>query len=156
MPMKKIKLSGKGGGTILVDDEDFVTVSKYKWYWEGNKNSVKAVKNYKTVTLHRLIMRARKGQVVDHINHNVLDNQKKNLRFCTMSQNAYNRILGANNTSGYKGVHWSKRYKKFTVHIGFEGKFYQVGSFTDKKQAALAYNEAAKKYHKEFAYLNVI
>ena len=83
-------------------------------------------------------------------NHNWI----KNLRECTRYQNGYNRGPKKNNTSGYKGV--TKKCLRWQSKISFEGKEIYLGLFICKHEAALAYNEAAKKYHGEFAYLNTL
>ena len=99
-------------------------------------------------------MRAKKGQVVDHINLNTLDNSRNNLRLCDYSSNTTNRKKHKNNTSGYKGV--SKAGKKWKVNISKNGKRYYLGLFSCKKEAALEYNKAALKLHGKFARLNPI
>lgn len=106
--------------------------------------------------MHRMIMNASKGFVVDHINHNGLDNRKANLRLVTNAQNSYNRpcFKKKGSPSQYKGVYWSKRDNKWQVQISCKGKVKTIGQFKDEIQAAKAYDKAAKKYHGEFAYLN--
>src|SRR3972149_658495 len=96
--MKKIELFS--GEDCLVDDEDFEEISKKKWYILKNRNrntcyaqthvklNGKDVKDY----MHRIIMKLSKNdeRYIDHIDGNGLNNQKNNLRFCTISQNAGN------------------------------------------------------------------
>ena len=106
--------------------------------------------------MHREILKCPKGLFIDHINRNGLDNRKNNLRVCSKSQNMMNTLIPKNNTSGYKGVSWSKRDKKWMAYIKIKNKFNNLGYFNIKEQAALAYNDAAKKYHGEFARLNKI
>ena len=89
---------------------------------------------------------------VDHIDHNGLNNQKYNLRNCTFTQNRMNRIRNKNNTSNYKGVTHDDGY--IYAQINANGKHIRLGSFKTEKDAALAYDKAAQKYHGEFAYLN--
>lgn len=113
-------------------------------------------KNY---FLHRLLMNAPSHLEVDHINGNGLDNRRGNLRLCTRRENGRNRKLSGINTSGFHGVHFSKdgkRQKRWTTTIRTSrGKKY-IGRFHTKEEAALAYNKAAKKYHKKYATLNII
>lgn len=106
--------------------------------------------------MHRFIMNAQKGQIIDHINGNGLDNRKENLRFCTHRQNAYNLITGTNKTSKYKGVHLLKNNGLWCVQIKIPNKRIRLGNFEREDDAALAYNEAAIKYFGEFACLNKI
>jgi hypothetical protein len=60
-------------------------------------------KTRKTTALARIILKAKKGQIVDHINRDPLDNQRSNLRIVTHRQNMLNRIL--KNSTGFIGVH---------------------------------------------------
>jgi len=154
--MTRIKMTK--GKFALVDDEDVEKVSRFKWYtlekdglFYGNSTVYIPVRKKKLYQMHRVIMNAPKGLQVDHINGDRLDNRRSNLRLCTQSQNASNRGKNKNNTSGYKGVSWNKREKKWSARIRVNGKLYFLGNFIDIKYAAQAYNIAAKKYHKQFA-----
>ena len=92
---------------------------------------------------------------VDHINGNGLDNRKANLRLATGTQNGYNRRKTRKRTwSKYKGVTFDKRRKKWEGKIVINGRKQHLGSFTNELDAGRAYDEAAKKYHGEFALLN--
>jgi hypothetical protein len=93
---------------------------------------------------------------IDHINKNRLDNRKKNLRFCTRSENLYNKTTNKNNTSGYKGVVWDNQRRKWCASISIERRRINLGFFQNKEEAAKVYNEAALKYHGEFASVNDI
>src|SRR3990167_2235442 len=112
-----------------------------------------------TVFLHRFILNAPKGLEVDHINGNGLDNRRKNIRLCTKKENMQNRRISINNTSGYKGVYYhksDKRKKRWTVFIRTDDNRKFIGRFLTALDAAKAYNEAATKYHGEFARLNTL
>jgi hypothetical protein len=91
---------------------------------------------------------------VDHINGDGLDNQRCNLRLATHSENLRNRGYTKKNTSRYKGVTWYKPYKKWRAQIKTDHKMKNLGYFDIPEEAAEAYNEAAKKYHGSFAWLN--
>jgi hypothetical protein len=100
-------------------------------------------------------MNAPEGMVVDHINHNGLDNRKVNMRLATRAENArYSRKTKNKFHSDYKGVYYIKRVKRWRARITFEGKTMYVGEFKDEKSAGKAYDRAAKKYFGEFACLN--
>jgi hypothetical protein len=104
--------------------------------------------------MHRVIMNAPSGMLVDHRDGNGLNNQKSNLRICNRKQNQQNRPMNSNNKSGYKGVCWNKRSNKWRSGIRVDNKDIFLGSFFCLVKAAKAYDEAAKKYFGEFAYLN--
>ena len=113
-------------------------------------------KNSKRYRLHRYIMNPKGGEVVDHINRDTLDNRRENLRVCSKSQNRENSILYISNKSGYRGVYWNKRSGGWVATIRHNNKRYWIGTYKDKKDAALAYNNAAMKYHGSFASLNKV
>jgi hypothetical protein len=105
--------------------------------------------------MHREILDPPDHLYVDHINHKGFDNRKANMRTATHRQNSYNRIhFRKNPSSKYKGVSWKKRTKKWNVQISHNGQRKSVGSFNNEIDAARAYDDAARKYHKEFAVLN--
>lgn len=107
--------------------------------------------------LHRRIMNPPDGMTVDHINHDTLDNRKKNLRICTRSQNNWNRNYKvATGTSKYKGVYFEKERNRWVFEINIHNKKYDRKRFKTEKEAALAYNRVAKVLFGEFACLNVI
>lgn len=147
------------GMFALIDEEDFELVSQHKWYlWVGETNNYAHSKRFKLIRMHRLIMGITDPKIkIDHRNRNGLDNRKENLRIATNSQNTCNKGPYKNRSSMFKGVYWDKKWRKWVVQITPPGKkIMHIGSFVNEKDAALAYNQAAKKYHGEFAYLNQI
>lgn len=154
--MKEIELTQNK--VTLVDEEDFTLLSHHKWYAakRGYGYYAQRTVKRKTVQMHRVVLNAAKGEQVDHINRNTLDNRRCNLRIASHSQNEWNRGKQKNNRSGYKGVIYSERDKIFTARIRIYSKLIHLGTFKDKKDAARAYNEAAKRHHGEFAYVNKI
>ncbi len=102
-------------------------------------------------------MKAEKDEVVDHVKHNGLDNQKLNLRKCTVKQNLQNRASVVGSSSKYLGVCWHKRNKKWQASINGGGKSsLYIGQFSSETDAALAYNKEALLRYGEFANLNII
>jgi hypothetical protein len=108
--------------------------------------------------MHRLIMDNPEGLDVDHKNGNGLDNRKCNLRSCSRLENNLNRAKRSDNTTGFKGVIIDKRKtgEKFLSRICMDGNTFLLGYFKTAIEAAKSYNEAAIKFHGEFARLNVI
>jgi hypothetical protein len=90
--------------------------------------------------------------IVDHINGNVLDNRKCNLRVCTRAENSRNLRKSRNNTSGYTGV--SKNKNRWCASIAYNNRRYYIGSFVSKEEAARARDLKAIELHGEFASLN--
>lgn len=144
------------GKFAVVDAEDYPRISKYTWFTEGTQKNCYAVRkqNGKSIKMHRQITNAPDHLVVDHIDHNGLNNQKKNLRLATFTQNCQNQRRSAHGTSKYKGVHWNKRAKKWAAAIRCNNKTHHLGYFHNETDAAHAYDNAAKKYHREYASLN--
>lgn len=156
--MKKIELTQ--GKYAVVDDADFERVSAHKWRFDGRY----AVTHYRdflgaprrNLRLHRFVLSAKKGESIDHVNHDTLDNRKENLRRCSHAENNWNKGLTALNTSGFKGVYFHKASKKYMARIKVYGKTYYLGIFDDVKDAVLAYNKSAMKLHGVFAKLNIV
>lgn len=145
------------GVKVLVDDEDVQLIQKHRWLIANTGYAVTYLYppgRTVCVLMHRLIMRATAGLVCDHIDGNKLDNRKTNLRLCKQSQNAKNRVGRRDSKSGIKGVHWLEGRRLWEVQIRADERRVTVGRFKDLEQAKRAYNEAALKYHGEFARLN--
>jgi hypothetical protein len=146
---------------VMVDDADFEWLNQWKWCplkkgrnVYANRNSQEEGKKRK-VRMHRLILGAEPGQIVDHADGNSLNNQRWNLRFCTKSQNNSNIDKPKHGkTSQYKGVYWVPKRKRFFAAIKINHNRIRLGYFQDERDAALAYNAAAVQYFGEFARIN--
>ena len=107
------------------------------------------------IYMHQEVIEVAEGMVVDHINHDGMDNREANLRAETHSQNMYHRKKRSGTTqSKYKGIYWRKKNLKWQALITFEKKRIYLGYFRNEIDAAKAYDRAARKYHGEFASLN--
>jgi len=93
-------------------------------------------------------------QQIDHINGIRDDNRIANLRLATVAENSQNVGKQSNNKSGFKGVHWHARGKKFRAQIMANGKSKSLGLFHTAAEAAAAYDIAAAELHGEFARRN--
>jgi len=152
------------GKQVIVDDEDYEILSKHKWYASKNKRGNGYVyyaartdmESRKVVYMHRTIMNASVGTQVDHINHNTLDNSRTNLRLASPAQNNWNSQRPVTNTSGYKGVSWKKRAKLWEAYLNLNNRKKHIGYFHSKEDAALSYNDEAKKTFGAFANLNIV
>ena len=150
------------GKYAIVDPEDYPRISKHKWYVVRSPRSDYAARSVsigyrrqKPVQMHRVIMNARPGQCIDHIDNNGLHNRKANLRLASRAQNSWNkRKQRGNHSSKYKGVSFFKREKKWHARIQANGKKIFLGIFKNEIDAAKAYDRAAIKYHRDFALLN--
>lgn len=144
------------GKFAIVDADNYHELAKFKWFTESAHNTFYAARkqNGKSIKMHRQITNAPDHLVVDHIDHNGLNNRKSNLRLCTFAENAKNINSFAPNTSAYKGVHWHKNLKKWAAQITSDKRSHHLGYFESQLTAAKAYDNAAKKLHGEFATTN--
>ncbi len=148
------------GDSILVDDEDYERLTKYRWYSTNGYAQRYNGGNRKPflIRMNREIMEHYghniEGLKVDHKDLNGLNNTKLNLRKATHPQNLWNRPKPPNNTSGYKGVSWHKKGEFYVAYITANKKRIRLGCYDDSIEAAKAYDKAAIKLHGEFARLN--
>lgn len=149
--MKEILLSQ--GKVAFVDDEDFEYLNQWKWSFTYS-GALRFDKMHGGIYMHRLIMNTPDGMETDHINHNRLDNRRENLRICTTAENQHNSLIPFDNTSGYKGVCWEKKRKKWSARISMGTYRKNLGRFSNKEDAGRAYDMAAIKYYGEFAKTN--
>lgn len=153
------KIIPLGNGVFCkVSNEDFDKVKDINWHINGSgyADTRWLSRRGKDHLMHRFIIGVKKGDVIDHKNGDILDNRRDNLRKCTMSENSCNARKRKVATSVYKGVYWDSRSSKWGCVIAKSKKSYYVGMFNKEEDAAIAYNEMAKKLHKEFARLNII
>ncbi|NIA17326.1 MAG: hypothetical protein GWO86_03155 [Planctomycetes bacterium] len=152
------------GKSTIVDQDDFEKLKQYKWHVHPVQDNGQNQYAIRTVqrgnkrcrcAMHRVISQAPEGLFVDHINHNGLDNRRTNLRIVTAQQNSWNTRRGRGlGKSKYKGVTWDKDSQKWRASICIEKKPKYLGCFEDEKEAAMAYDRAAKKHRGEYAFLN--
>jgi hypothetical protein len=148
--MKMIKLTK--GAVAIVDDDVFEWASKFRWYYckQYAMRTVKTKKGKHTVLLHREIMKTPEGMDTDHINGNKIDCRRENLRVCTHQENSRNQKIRKNNTSGFKGVYFNKKAKKYQSYIHINYKAIYLGLFSTALEASKAYELAAINHFGEF------
>lgn len=147
------------GKHTVVSHEDYPELSKYNWTYHNGyvvRSTSPVNKKRKYLRMHRVIMNAQPGQMIDHINGDKLDNRRSNLRFCTPGQNLMNMTKPISGVSSkYKGVCYShKKGNKFRAFIKKDGIQLYLGTFACEKEAAEAYNKKAIELFGEFAKLN--
>ena len=154
--MKEIELTK--GYKAIIDDDDFERVSKFNWYvCVARKTCVYATAwdsaSRKVIYLHRFILDVPKGLQIDHKNRNGLDNRKENLRLATHADNVRNRDNWRKGS--YKGVTpRPSKINPFQARITFNKTSENIGSFPTAEDAARAYDQKAREYFGDFAYLN--
>lgn len=148
---KKIPV-GKNSFAI-VDDEDFELVSQFDWR-EMRSGSFEHVYAAARIRMHRLIMDAPRGMMVDHINGDTLDNRKCNLRLATNAQNQQN-TKSRKGSSQFKGVSFSKRKQRWIGTFMFEGVNYYCGGFLNERDCARAVDKKRREVAGHFASKNL-
>ena len=147
------------GRFAIIDQDDFELVSKYNWHVFAQKGyagtDLPRKDGKKKLLMHRLIMNPPDKMEIDHINGNVLDNRKKNLRICTHQQNCSNH-RGYKKLKGVGKVKDRPLKKPYYASIMVNYKRIHLGYFATEIEAAKAYNKGATKYFGEFAKLNDI
>ena len=128
------------GTPVKVDPEDHNRLSQYKWSKTGGGY---ARTGPNSRLMHRMIIGTPPDMVTDHINGDIYDNRKSNLRICTPSENGknHNRVQ----------VHKDKRYGTWTAKIKVEYECLSLGTYATRAQAVAAYRSAAAYYFGEFA-----
>lgn len=156
--VKKIALKGKTGQgeMFFVDDEDSEQVMKHSWWTDKLGRPQTDIKR-KRVLIGRFIMNPPEGMVVDHIDGNVKNNMRSNLRICTRSDNQRNRtVLNKNSSSGHRGVSWDKFRKKWVAQLSINYKHIYLGRFDRKEDATSAVRLAIKERHGNYANYNAL
>lgn len=164
-----------GGAFALVDADDFDRISAHRWHLKRKRSQPGRVYAQRTVrvgsgasatktavVMHREVMRAEPGEVIDHVSGDTLDNRKANLRRTDSRGNCTNVTRSKNQKrGGYKGVAWNPTAGKWQAQICAgelrpNGKRKQIylGVYEDPLDAALAYDAAARRYFGEFAACN--
>jgi hypothetical protein len=159
-PFRRIPL-GDGLFTIL-EPQDYYLAGNFHWVAKKNRQCIYVYRfinspgrKTKMVLLHRMIMNSAGRLLVDHKNGDTLDNRRANLRLATRAQNAWNTRRDKSKTSSqFIGVTFDKNRGLWAPRIRYQGKRIYLGRFKNEIDAARAYDEAARKYHGEFALLN--
>ena len=146
----RIDLGGRAGGQTIIDTADCAKVADFSWSVNGVgyvAAQIRGSRPKKWVYLHRLILDAPVGTMVDHINNDRLDNRRANLRLVTNSQNMQNR-RGADrdNSCGVRGVTWHKLTQRYRAQLNIQGKGIHLGLFDRLEDAAKAAADGRQRY----------
>lgn len=144
----------------LIDAEDLALVQPYRWHASRERNRFRAQHSYRHpvtrkttgLLMHRLILGAKPGDIVDHINGDPLDNRRSNLRIVSARSNCINKR--GRGSSAFLGV--SKSPEGWVVSIARDGESVRVGCWQSEEIAAAAYNRAARSVHPEFDRFNPV
>lgn len=142
------------GAVALIDDADAALLADACW-WEDRRTNTSYVRGQRRgeaakLRLHRVIVGAAAGDIVDHINGDGLDNRRANLRICTPSQNSCNRAR----TKGREapiGVWYDRRRQNWRAEIYVNTKRHHLGVFPTREAAATARSDAELRLHGEFS-----
>ena len=146
----------------IVDTDDLPILREYVWSYNVGSGYAYSHSHGPTVMMHKLIAKTPEGMLTDHINSNRLDNRKANLRHATMSQNCCHQLpqKKEGKHSKYKGVCLLDTFytlkRPWIAYVQINRKRKYLGYFDTQEAAALAYNEAAKELHGEYACLNEV
>lgn len=154
------------GQYAIVDSEDFDVLDTYNWYAQYSKNSdtfyalrstwSKGANIREVESMHRFIMGVKDTDlIVDHINHNGLDNRRSNIRACTHTENLRNQKPNKKFSSQYVGVNFCKKSRKWLASINIDRKMVNLGYYLTEVEAAIVRDKFAKKHYGEFANLNI-
>lgn len=143
-----------GGAFFLIDTEHKEIAKRHCWmaHEHGYARAVKRIgEKMKTVYLHRLLCHTTEdARYVDHVNRATYDCRGENLRACTHQQNMRNQKRRADNSTGYKGVQFSRQAGKYKARIKIDGK--AVCRFFDTaEEANVAAMQMRERNHLEFA-----
>jgi hypothetical protein len=169
---RSVRIPLPHGLFAVIDSADAALVREYSWHLKTQTARPEHIYaqtsmrlpggRKKSVLLHRMLMDARQGEVVDHVNGDTLDCRRKNLRLATARGNSTNVTSSKNQKlGGYKGVSWNKNAGKWEAGIcagevkanGKRRRIY-LGLFESEREAAGAYDSAARHAYGEFASTN--
>ena len=151
----QVGLQTTSGSMVLISPEDS-DLARFRWYGSGVYTST--VIDGRSSYLHRVIAKRIEGRklvrtdYVDHINRNVLDCRRSNLRVVTPAENTLNRKFSSTKQSIFKGV--APTTCRWSATIGFQGASYYLGVFDSEAEAANMYDQYAVQLHGDFASLN--
>lgn len=142
-----------------IEEDDLDLIAKFQWRAQQNKDGrwyAMAWNKYPNfILMHRLIMKPKQGETVDHLDNDGLNNQRGNLRVCSYSENVQRTGFKRNgSTSIFKGVHFETSRSRWKAMITKDGNQIYLGRFATEVDAAIAYDEAVLKLYGDLGYRN--
>ena len=147
----------KTGESVLVDEEDFKRLNKYKWHRMKGGYAGRRIyfsyhpRSFKDVYMHNWILKTPVGKEADHINGNRSDNRRCNLRIVTHAENSCNKGIRTDNRSGFPGVWYDKSRKRWTAELMLHQKKVWLGRFKELSDAIEARKDAEQQFFGHFA-----
>jgi len=142
------------GKITIVDTENYEWLMQWRWCTDQRKDTSYARRNFRkngkqhTMKIHREILNLTNVDIrdIDHKNGNGLDNRRINLRLVSPGLNGANCRMRKNNTSGFRGVYWHKKAKKWGAQIMVCHKQIYLGLYSQIEIAGEAYKKAILHY----------
>lgn len=142
------------GRSFIFDDCDLGLVKSYNWWIHTSDGYACCWIDGKNVRLSHLMFDLKPGEFIDHINGIRTDNLRSNLRISTRKENNRNICIRSDNQTGYKGLYYQRKNKRYVARIEHDGIKTSLGCYDTPEEAARAYDEAARLYFGEFACVN--
>jgi hypothetical protein len=165
-PEDPIIISLSQGKLAFVSQVDRDLAEKYRWHFGATKGyaqrQIREGKKKRYEYLHRKIAERMinrdltSNDFVEYSNGDRLDNRRENILILTRSEHIQKQNISKSNKSGYKGVFYRKSRNKWEARITIHGKKIFLGLYDNRRDAAIAYNQEARKYYGENAKLNDI
>lgn len=144
------------GETFFFDKEDYPKIKDICWHKDTKTGYIRGHLPNRggRTSLHRVVMDAVKGETIDHINYDLDDNRKSNLRKCSRSQNSSNLSTRTDNKTGFPGVRFDRQRQKWAVQICVNRKRIDLGRYELFEDAVEVRRNAEDRYFKEYSYEN--
>ena len=141
------------GTKFLFDKIDADLIKSRGWHMNV-KGYVCGKEKRRERPLHKLLIKSDSGFDIDHINRNKMDCRRSNLRVCTHHENCINQSLRKTSTTGFIGVSFSKKSRKYESYIHHNGYKLCLGFFLSPQEAAIHRDAAASAIFGKYCYLN--
>lgn len=144
---------GETVGKVKIDIEDIERVQQHKWHINDNDQKYVTSESFeeRTVRLHRFLMDCPKDKIVDHIDRDIFNCRKSNLRICSRTENNWNAGVRRDSGTGIRGVYFDKTSGKYKAHIQVNKKRINLGTFSGIDEAIKIRRKAEKTHYGDYA-----